>query len=120
MCLLRGGGGGGGLLIVDIRGGMQKKESPDFRFPRKAVRYSMNTTCEVKKNTEIRVNVLLDPHSRRITIKLGFLLVCYRSGSRRRIDLDHIFDRDDGVFSDGAPNTTGINYSSSVPSNFDK
>lgn len=41
-------------------------------------------------------------------------------GSRRRIDLDHIFDRDDTVFNDGARNSTGINYSSSVPSNFDK
>ena len=39
-CAYRGGGGGGnamsGGVIVNIRGGgvMQKKESPDFRFPK--------------------------------------------------------------------------------------
>ncbi|KAJ7370196.1 Tyrosine-protein phosphatase non-receptor type 3 [Desmophyllum pertusum] len=38
-------------------------------------------------------------------------------GSRRRIDLDHVFDKDDMVFSD---KPAGLNYSSSVPSNFDK
>ena len=27
------GGGGQGGLIIDIRGVMEKKESPDFRFP---------------------------------------------------------------------------------------
>ncbi|KAJ7354755.1 Tyrosine-protein phosphatase non-receptor type 3 [Desmophyllum pertusum] len=37
--------------------------------------------------------------------------------SRRRIDLDHVFDKDDMVFSD---KPAGLNYSSSVPSNFDK
>lgn len=38
-------------------------------------------------------------------------------GSRRRIDLDHVFDKDDMVFND---KSAGLNYSSSVPSNFDK
>ena len=33
-CAYRGGGGGGqGGLIIDIRGVMQKKKSPDSRFP---------------------------------------------------------------------------------------
>ena len=92
----------------------------------KGFRYSMKTTCEVKKQGQgkllrfVSMIYWIRIQGAFITIKLGFLLVCYRSGSRRRIDLDHIFDRDDTVFSDGAPNSTGINYSSSVPSNFDK
>ena len=32
LCLWGGGGGIGGL-IIDSRGVMQKKESPEFRFP---------------------------------------------------------------------------------------
>ena len=93
---------------------------------REAVRDSRNTACEVKKQGHgkllrfVLMIYWIRIHGAFITIKLGFLLVCYRSGSRRRIDLDHIFDRDDTVFNDGAPNSTGINYSSSVPSNFDK
>ena len=88
--------------------------------------YSMKTTCEVKKQGQgkllrfVSMIYWIRIQGAFITIELGFLLVCYRSGSRRRIDLDHIFDRDDTVFNDGAPNSTGINYSSSVPSNFDK
>lgn len=39
------------------------------------------------------------------------------TGSRRRIDLDHVFDKDDMVFND---KSGGLNYSSSVPSSFDK
>lgn len=38
-------------------------------------------------------------------------------GSRRRIDLDHVFDKDDMAFND---KSASLNYSSSVPSNFDK
>ena len=92
----------------------------------KGFRYSMKTTCEVKKQGQgkllrfVSMIYWIRIQGAFITIKLGFLLVCYRSGSRRRIDLDHIFGRDDTVFNDGAPNSTGINYSSSVPSNFDK
>lgn len=42
-------------------------------------------------------------------------------GSRRRIDLDHMFDKDDTVFTDRPPNSAAsLNYSSSVPSNFEK
>ena len=92
---------------------------------RKAVPYSVTTACEVKKQGHGKLLrfVLMIYYIRVHCAQLlnsGFLLVCYRSGSRRRIDLDHIFDRDDTVFNDGARNSTGINYSSSVPSNFDK
>ncbi|XP_020609227.1 tyrosine-protein phosphatase non-receptor type 4-like [Orbicella faveolata] len=48
---------------------------------------------------------------------LLYELVILFTGSRRRIDLDHVFDKDDVVFSD---KSTGLNYSSSMPSSFDK
>ena len=50
-------------------------------------------------------------------LTLNFQLVILFTGSRRRIDLDHVFDKDDMVFNDKSP---GLNYSSSVPSSFDK
>ncbi|XP_068715999.1 tyrosine-protein phosphatase non-receptor type 4-like isoform X2 [Montipora foliosa] len=41
-------------------------------------------------------------------------------GSRRRIDLDNMFNKDDSVLNERGPQSAGLNYSSSVPSDFDK
>ncbi|KAK2564770.1 Tyrosine-protein phosphatase non-receptor type 4 [Acropora cervicornis] len=41
-------------------------------------------------------------------------------GSRRKIDLDNIFNKDDSEIFDRGPQSAGLNYSSSVPSEFDK
>ncbi|XP_068741588.1 tyrosine-protein phosphatase non-receptor type 4-like isoform X2 [Montipora capricornis] len=41
-------------------------------------------------------------------------------GSRRRIDLDNVFNKDDSVLNERGPQSAGLNYSSSVPSDFDK
>lgn len=41
-------------------------------------------------------------------------------GSRRKIDLDNIFNKDDSEIFDRGPQSAGLNYSSSVPSDFDK
>lgn len=41
-------------------------------------------------------------------------------GSRRRIDLDNVFNKDDSALNERGPQSAGLNYSSSVPSDFDK
>ena len=65
----------------------------------------ISTTCTCKATLTV------------MCLALNFEHVILFTGSRRRIDLDHVFDKDDMVFSDKSP---GLNYSSSVPSSFEK